>query len=113
MDFWQRTEALIASHEIVIDRPQGSWHPRFPSMIYPLDYGYLEGTAGSDGNEIDVWKGTLQGHNLVGVICTVDSWKNDAEIKLLIDCTESEIDIINEFYNTKDIMSGLVIRRRG
>jgi len=42
-----------------IDRPRGTAHPRFPEFIYPLDYGYLEGPQGGDGNAVDVWRGAL------------------------------------------------------
>jgi len=112
MDFWQRTEALLSSHKIVIARPRGSRHPRFPDLIYPLDYGYLESTTGSDGQEIDVWRGSLPGNHLSGVICTVDSLKNDAEVKLLVACTNTEINIVDRFYNDNDLMSGLVIARK-
>jgi inorganic pyrophosphatase len=111
MNFWQRLDLMLAEHPVVIDRPQGARHPRFPEIIYPLAYGYLKDTSGGDGNEVDVWKGSLSGNKLVGVICTVDSFKNDAELKLLIDCSVEEIDIINKFYNQNEVMSGLVIMR--
>jgi hypothetical protein len=42
MDFWQRAEVFLTENEIVIDRPSDSRHPRFPDMVYPLDYGYLK-----------------------------------------------------------------------
>jgi inorganic pyrophosphatase len=111
VDFWQRLELILAEHEIVIDRPQGSRHPRFLSLVYPLDYGYLHQTSGSDGQGVDVWKGSLTGNHLVAVIGTADSLKNDIELKLLVDCTEQEITIIERFYNTGEYMSGLVVRR--
>ena len=41
MDFWDALDQLTADSEIVIDRPKGSAHPRFPNFIYPVDYGYL------------------------------------------------------------------------
>ncbi len=111
MDFWSRLDNLIATHEIFLDRPKGSRHPRFPELVYPFDYGYLKGTSGRDGNEIDVCRGTLNKGLLVGVLCTVDSMKGDAELKLLIDCTEEEIDFIHRFYNATDFFSALVIIR--
>lgn len=39
----------------VIDRPLGSAHPRFPDMIYPVNYGYIPGVMGGDGQEQDVY----------------------------------------------------------
>ena len=39
----------------VIDRPLGSAHPRFPDTIYPVNYGYVPGVLGGDGQEQDVY----------------------------------------------------------
>jgi inorganic pyrophosphatase len=111
MDFWARMDGLISSHEVVIDRPKGTGHPRYPDLIYPLDYGYLKGTVGGDGNEIDVWRGSAASVGLVAVVCTVDVLKGDAEIKLVLGCTEEEIDIIHRFHNDNDYMSGMVVKR--
>jgi inorganic pyrophosphatase len=111
LDFWTRLESLIASSEIVIDRPRGGRHPRYPGIVYPLDYGYLKGIAGGDGNELDVWQGSLADKRLTAVICTVDVKKRDAEVKLLIGCTPEEIGIIRNFHNDNEYMSGIVVNR--
>ena len=47
--FWSRLDDLIASSKIIIDRPKDKPHPNWPDMIFPLDYGYLEGTTAMDG----------------------------------------------------------------
>ena len=39
----------------IIDRPLGSTHPRYPDMIYPLNYGYVSGIFAADGSEQDVY----------------------------------------------------------
>ncbi|HSG42253.1 MAG TPA: hypothetical protein VLA72_03780 [Anaerolineales bacterium] len=56
--FWQEFSQLIITSKIIIDRPKGKPHPRYPDMIYPFDYGYVENTSASDGGRIDVWMGT-------------------------------------------------------
>ena len=111
MDFWERLDSIIASGEVIIDRPKGSVHPRHPAIVYPLDYGYIKDVKGGDGNELDVWLDSMPDKQLVAVVCTVDTMKNDAEVKLLIGCTDEEIDIVNEFHNSNLYMSGIVIRR--
>ena len=111
MDFWTRLDTLLEATEIVIDRPEGSNHPKYPNIEYPLDYGYLAGTSGGDGNEIDIWYGSDNSKNLVAVICTVDSLKNDTEMKLLLGCTNQDIETIDQFHNSGQYMSGLVIKR--
>ena len=38
-----------------VDRPLGSAHPNYPDMIYPINYGYVDGIFASDGEEQDVY----------------------------------------------------------
>ncbi len=38
-----------------IDRPLNSRHPRHPDMIYPINYGYVEGVIAGDGAEQDIY----------------------------------------------------------
>lgn len=38
-----------------IDRPLGSVHPGNPEMIYPINYGYVDGVFAGDGAEQDVY----------------------------------------------------------
>ena len=109
-DFWKRLDELIATSEIVIDRPKGTAHPRYPDLIFPLDYGYLEGTTGGDGNGIDVWSGSADHRELTAIAGTVDMLKKDAEIKLIIGCTKAEIAIIEDFHNGY-YMSAVIIWR--
>ena len=109
--FWQATDKLVSSGKIVIDRPKGSSHPRFPNIIYGLDYGYIENTVSMDGGGIDVWRGSLPNAECDAIICTVDLLKRDSEIKLLIGCTEEEKQIAYEFHNRSEFMKGILIRR--
>jgi inorganic pyrophosphatase len=70
-------------------------------MIYPLDYGYLEGTSTPDGGGIDVWVGSDPTKMLTGILCTFDTLKQDAEFKILLGCTESDVRLIQDFYGHK------------
>ena len=108
--FWHMLEELIRTSEIVIDRPKGTAHPRYPEMIYPLDYGYLKDSASMDGQGIDVWVGSGE-KRIDAVICTVDLLKRDSEIKLLIGCTEEEKQLIYELHNDSEYMKGVMVRR--
>jgi inorganic pyrophosphatase len=95
--YWQEMGQLIVTNKIIIDRSTGTPHPRYPQLIYPLDYGYLENTTASDGDGIDVWMGSLQTKTLTGILCTFDKIKRDAEIKLLIACTNDDVQVIQNF----------------
>jgi inorganic pyrophosphatase len=109
--FWTYLDSLIQSAELVIDRPKGSAHPRYPPLIYPLDYGYLRGTTGGDGHELDVWCGSLPEKALDAIVCTVDLLKRDVEVKLLLGCTEDEKAIICDFHNDGEYMAAILVKR--
>jgi inorganic pyrophosphatase len=104
-------DELVSTSELVIDRPAGSRHQRYPDLVYGVDNGYLAGTSSMDLGGIDVWRGTNAGAGLVAIMVTVDMVKRDSEIKLLIDAMEDEIKYIANFHNNSDRMKGLLIRR--
>jgi len=41
--------------EVVMDRPIGAEHPKHAGVFYPINYGYIEGLLGGDGEEQDVY----------------------------------------------------------
>ena len=109
--FWEALEVIVAGSKVIIDRPKGSAHPRFPSLIYPLDYGYLKGTTTMDGGGIDIWKGSSPQPTVDAIICTVDLMKKDSEIKILLGCTPEEMKLAYEFHNQGSVMKGMLIIR--
>jgi inorganic pyrophosphatase len=108
-EFWVALDQLVSGTRLLIDRPRGSAHPRYPEMIYPLDYGYLDGTKGGDGAGIDVWLGSL-GRQVSGVICQVDLLKRDAEIKILLGCSEEDMETVLRISNESSL-SSVIIKR--
>ena len=108
--FWDTLDHLLATAEVVIDRPKGSADKRFPDYIYPYDYGYLEGTVSGDGDGIDVWIGRLPDRRITGIICSIDLQKRDAEIKILLDCTHAERAEILNAHNFGD-RAGFLIEK--
>lgn len=109
-DFWKALDELVNSSEIVIDRPKGTAHPKYPDFIYKVDYGYLKNTSAMDGDGIDVWVGSGE-KTVDAIMCIVDLIKKDSEIKILIGCTEEEKAIVYETHNETPFMKGVLIRR--
>lgn len=110
--FWDILQHLIDTSTLVIDRPLGSRHPNFSEIIYPLDYGYLEGTSGGDGDGIDVWCGTTaEPRQLVATLATVDPFKRDAELKLLVNCSVEQIETIMQFMAEQEMGYYLIERQ--
>lgn len=70
---------------IKMDRPIGTEHPKHPGLLYPINYGYIPGVCGGDGEELDVY--------LLGVTVAVEEYTariigivhrhNDVEDKLI------------------------------
>jgi inorganic pyrophosphatase len=110
--FWLKLDQLVAEHELIIDRPAGSRHPRYPEIAYPLDYGYLAGTQAADGGGIDVWVGSLPERAVTAVVCTIDMLKRDTEVKLLLGCTPQEMQTVLDFHNDdSDWQSAILVPR--
>ena len=109
-DFWNALDELVSNSEIVIERPRGSAHPRFPNFIYKVDYGYLKDTASMDGAGIDVWVGSGE-KKIDAIMCIVDLMKRDSEIKILVGCTEEEKLEVYKTHNETQYMKGVLIRR--
>ena len=110
MVFWERLDKLVETSKLVIDRPAGTAHPRYPDFIYPHDYGYLDGTSSMDGDGIDVWIGSMNSGEVTAVICTIDMTKRDSEMKILFSCTPQEAETILKTHN-RGPQSGLLITR--
>lgn len=82
---WKPEEHLGEKIKIKIDRPMGSKHPKH-GFIYPVNYGYVPGIIGGDGEELDAY--------LLGVFEPVKEYEgrliaiiyreNDVEEKLVV-----------------------------
>ena len=81
--FWEELDTLLRDHRIVINRPKGTKHPKFPDFIYPVNYGYLEDTRSMDGGGIDIWVGTENPKKLDSILCTIDTLKKVSDYENL------------------------------
>jgi inorganic pyrophosphatase len=108
--FWQSLDILVSESRMIIDRPCGTSHPRYPDFLYPLDYGYLQGTLSNDGSGIDIWRGTMPDQRVTAIIVNVDLLKRDSEIKLLIGCTPEEQQTILRVHEAGAQSALLIVR---
>lgn len=56
-------------YTVTIDRPMGSAHPDYPTLVYPINYGYIDGIFAEDGEEQDAY--------VVGVDIAVDEFRGE------------------------------------
>lgn len=86
----------LLSRPVRLDRPRGSRHPRFPSVVYPIDYGYID-LKSVDGEGLDVFVGSLPDRAVTGVVLCLDMMKQELEPKVLISCSAEEIATVRRF----------------
>lgn len=110
MTYWETLQKLVDASEIKIDRPKDSTHPRYPDYIYPFDYGYLDGTTAADGDGIDCWVGSLGDTEVTGIVSVIDPVKGDSEIKVLLGCTEADMQVILQCHKRGE-MDGLLVKK--
>lgn len=109
---WTAWAQCIEDCGLTIDRPARSRHPEYPSIVYPLDYGFINDTVGADGEPVDVFVGTGT-HGLVGGLLTTDHRQGDRELTFLVDCTPPEIYTAHGFVNyDRALMEGVLVLRR-
>ena len=41
--------------KVTVDRPMGTYHPKYKDIYYPINYGYIEGIMALDGEEQDAY----------------------------------------------------------
>ena len=41
--------------KVIVDRPLGTFHPKHPDILYPVNYGYIPGVLAPDGEEQDAY----------------------------------------------------------
>lgn len=109
---WEAWEELIAERGLTIDRPAHSAHPDSPSVVYPLDYGYIPGTMGGDGEAMDCFRGTGT-TGLVALLLTTDHRTSVRQGKWLYNCTPPEIYTAHGFINyAPQLLEGRLVMRR-
>lgn len=109
--FWQKLDTIFLSSKLEIDRPKNSCHYKYSNLIYPVDYGYLKDTTGSDMDPIDVFKGSNNTMQVQAAIISADILKKDCEVKLVVGCSEEEIYEILVFLNQTEFQKAVLLRR--
>ena len=71
---------------VTVDRPLGSRHPKFPALIYPVNYGFIQGVLAADGEEQDAYiLGVEQPISaFTGRVIAIIYRKNDVEDTLVV-----------------------------
>ena len=98
-----------------IDRPIGSIHPNHPDLIYPVNYGYVDGVFAQDGEEQDVY---ILGCDHVmqtfeGKVIAIYHRTNDFEDKWIVSLDDrdySDDEIMDAIFFQEQYFEGYLIR---
>lgn len=71
---------------VTVDRPMGTYHPGHAGLYYPVNYGYVQGVAASDGEEQDAYILGVDAplRTFTGVVAAVIHRRDDAEDKWVV-----------------------------
>lgn len=71
---------------VTIDRAMGSIHPSHKDMIYPINYGYVEGVMAADGEWQDAYiLGVCEPiESFVGIVIAIIKRRDDVEDKWVV-----------------------------
>ncbi|MDF9824011.1 inorganic pyrophosphatase [Breznakia sp. PF5-3] len=109
--FWQKLDTIFLSSTLKIERAKDTQHPKYANMVYPVDYGYLQDTIGSDNEPIDVFSGKEKNRQVQAIVVSADILKRDCEVKIIMGCSEAEIHSILVFLNQTESQKAVLLRR--
>ena len=71
---------------VIVDRPLGSTHPKHKDMIYPVNYGFVEGIIAGDLEEQDCYILGIDEpvETFKGKVIAIIKRKNDFEDKWVV-----------------------------
>ena len=100
-----RNDNIIGrSVTVTVDRPLGSFHPKYPDIYYSVNYGYIEGIIAPDGEEQDAYilGITEPVETFTGRVVAIIRRRDDAEDKWVVApdeiiLTKKEIEALTHF----------------
>ena len=71
---------------VTVDRPLGSYHPQYPDLYYPINYGYVEGIPAPDSEDQDAYilGIAIPLKEFTGKVIAVIHRENDVENKWVV-----------------------------
>ena len=109
--FWQKLDTLWLSSHFILDKARGQSHLVYKNLVYPVDYGTLSDTAGTDQPPINAYLGTKKDQQIDAILVTADILRKDCVVKVLIGCTDEETETILKFVNSTEFQKAILVRR--
>lgn len=99
---------------VTVDRAMGTYHPEYPDMYYPINYGYIEGIIAPDGEEQDAYILGVDRpvETFTGKIIAIIRRNDDVEEKWVVASEESSFskqDIIEKTFFQEQYYDSYVV----
>lgn len=98
--------------KVTVDRPLGSRHPKHKNIIYPINYGYIEGIIAPDGEEQDAYILGVDEpvKEFIGKVIAIIHRNDDVEEKLVV-APEQAFSPQKRLQKRQRFRSNILIRR--
>ena len=109
--FWQKVDTLFLSSSVKLTRKKGDVHPVYKNLVYPTDYGHVTDTKSVTDEGVSVYAGSGNRNKITALVIAADTLAKELDVKMLIGCTEAEVDDVLRFLNQTDLQKTVLIRR--
>lgn len=109
--FWQKLDTLFLSSGFSIARKKGDVHPNFANLIYPVDYGHVNDTKSISGEGVSLYAGSLDRNKITAIVVAADILAKELDVKVMVGCSEEEVEEVLRFLNQTDYQKTILIRR--
>ena len=108
--FWQKVDTLFLSSGMNLSRKKGDVHPVFKNLIYPTDYGHISDTKSVTSEGVSVYAGSGDRNKITALVIAADILAKELDVKMLVGCTDKEVDDVLRFLNQTDLQKTVLIR---
>lgn len=108
--FWQKVDTLFSSGNFKVTNKKGSPHKSYPSLTYPVDYGYVKTLDASLEAPMEVFKGE-EGKRVDAIALCADIINKNFEVKALVGLNDEETEKVLHFLNCTDFQKSVLICR--
>ena len=108
--FWQKVDTLYSYGDFKVTNKKGTAHKSYPSLMYPVDYGYVKTISADAEIPMEVIKAE-GGKRVDAIAVCADIINKSFEVKALVGLDEEQIEAVLHFLNCTDFQKSVLIRR--
>lgn len=108
--FWQKVDTLYSYGDFKLTNKKGTAHKNYPSLTYPVDFGYIKTIAQDADHPMEVFKAD-GGKRVDAIAVCADIISKNFELKALVGLNEEQIEEVLHFLNCTDLQKSVLIRR--